>query len=700
MRTLTLAGITLAAFTLAGCFSDSASSGGDESDGGGGPVTPPAPAFKPIYAPLGGILPYPTDLYFNGSTDGTLNIPLLTANPTAAAMNTLDGFSTTAPITIRFSAAIDPASLNQGSVKVFEVVADPARNFATVGFQAPLLYGVDYTAGVAANVDTGGSTLRIDPLRPLNQKSAYLVVLTDAITDAAGTAAVPDSDYALIKSALPSCSSITNPSLNGICQLVGANVAIATNPALGPLATAPEDIVLTFSFSTQMISDTLAVVASEATARPTFVNPLVLGTTQELASPSLPGVANVQVGSITLPYYSDPTEPLTTQWIAREAPAVPSLDQESRLLTRYNPRPLQRAEVTVPMLVTVPNACEKPETGWPVVIYQHGITTNRTTLLAMADALAAPKPAPLPNVCFVAVAIDLPLHGVIDTANPLFASAQNPLYNSATITEQHFNLDVVDNTTGAPPPDGLIDPSGLQFINLQSLPTTRANAYQGVANLLNLAKSVGSLDLDADGTPDTDPTRVEFFGWSLGAMAGITFLGVSDDAYSATLAYPGGVVSELLIESASFAPVINGGLAAAGVPTGTTLYYDFLRSFQALVDAADPINYGAAAAAGHPVLMFEIVGSDSSLPDQTIPNSATERLIDVMGLPAITATTGPDPAGVSGIVRFNQGDHGTIASPAASPQATIEQQTELAAYTATQGSLILISDPSVIAPAP
>jgi len=699
MRILTLAAIAMVAFTTAGCFSDSASEGG-----GGGGTTPPPPAagtFSPLYAPLGGILPYPTDLFFNGSTDGTLNIPQLAANPTAAAMNTLDGYSTTAPITVRFSEQIDPASLHQGSVKMFEVVADPTRSFATTGFQAPLFYGVDYTAEIAPNIDAVGTTLRIDPLHPLNPKSAYLIVLTDAITSAAGTPAEPDSDFAAIKAALPSCSAITNPSLNGICQLVGATIAIATNPALGPLATAFEDIVLTFSFSTQSITDTLGVVAAEAMARPIFVNPFVLGTTQELLqNPNVPPVANVQVGTITLPSYSDPAAPLTTMWIAREPPAVPSLDQDSRLLTRYNPRPLQRAEVTVPMLVTVPNACAKPDTGWPVVIYQHGITTDRTTLLAMAHALAAPKPAPLPNVCFVAVAIDLPLHGVTNTTSPLFASPQNPLYNSADVTEPHFNLDVVDNMTRQPPPDGLIDPSGLQYINLPSLPTTRANGYQSVANLLNLAQSVGSLDLDADGTPDTDPTRVEFFGWSLGAMAGITFLGLSDDAYSATLAYPGGVVSDLLIESGSFAPVINGGLAAAGVPTGTTLYYDFLRSFQAIVDAADPINYAEAAAASHPILMFEIAGSDTSLPDQTIPNSATERLVTVMGLPSITTTTGPDPAGVSGIVRFNQGDHASIASPAASPQVTIEQQTELAAYTATQGSLILISDPTVIAPAP
>jgi hypothetical protein len=699
MRIVTFAAVALAAISAAGCFSESASDSGDGS--GGGPITPPPPtAFKPLYAPLGGILPYPTDLYFNGSMDGTLNLPLFSANPTAAAVNTLDGFSTTAPTTVRFSGAIDATSLNQGTVKVFEVVADPTLNLATVGFVAPLFYGVDYVADLAPNIDAGGSILRIRPLAPLNPKSAYLVVLTRGIKSATGEAAVPDSDYADILAALPSCTAITNPSLNGICQLVGANVAIASNAALGGLATAPADIALTFSFSTRSVSDTLAVVAAEATARPVFVNPVVLGTTQELLSPSLPGVANVQAGTITLPFYSDPTAPLTTSWIAREAPAVPGLDPESRFLTRYNPRPLQRAEVTVPMIVTVPNACAKPPTGWPVVIYQHGITTNRTTLLAMADALAAPKPAPLPDVCYLAVGIDLPLHGVTDSMSPLFASPMNPLYNSESVTEQHFNLDVVTNSTGQPPADGIIDPSGLQFINLQSLPTSQANLYQAVANLLNLAKSVGSIDLDADGTPDTDPTQVQFFGWSLGAMTGTNFLAFSNDAYSATLANPGGVITELLTESGSFAPVINGGLAAAGIPTGTTLYYDFLRNAQNVVDAGDPVNHAAMAAAMHPVLLFEVVGSASSPPDQTIPNSATERLVAEMGLPSITTTTGPDPAGVSGVVRFNAGDHASIASPAASPQVTVEMQRELAAYTATQGALILISDPTVIAPAP
>lgn len=692
MRTLSLAALTLAAITTQGCFSDSASSGG--GDDGGTPPPTPAPVFKPAFAPLGGILPYPTDLYFSGTTDLTLNIPLLTANPTAAAMNTLDGYSTNGSMTVRFNSAIDAASLNQATVKVFEVVADPTKSFATVGFKAPLFFGVDYTAEVAPNIDAGGTMLRIRPLKPLNAKSAYLVVLTDGLRSSGGTAATPDTDYKSIIAALPTCAAITNPTLNGICQLVGAHVAIASNAALGPLATAPQDIVLTFSFSTQSIDDTLQVVAAEAVSRPVFVNPLVLGTTKTLLNPALPGVANVQVGTITLPYYSSPTEPLTGLWISREAPLVPGLDPTSRFLTRYNPRPLERADLTVPMLVTVPNACAKPDTGWPVVIYQHGITTQRTTLLAVADALAAP------GACFVAVAIDHALHGVTDPTSGLFASPANPLYNSETITEPHFNLDVVNNATLQPPADGKIDPSGQHYINLPSLPTSRGNLMQSTANLLNLAKSIGAIDLNADGTPDTDPSRINFFGWSLGAMAGINFLALSDDAFAATLAYPGGVISQLLIDSPSFAPIVNGGLAAAGIPTGSTLYYDFIRSAQALVDPADPISHAAAAAERHPIHLMEIVGSDTSLPDQTIPNSATERLIGLMGLASITTTTGPDPAGLRGVVRFNQGDHGTIASPAASPAATVEQQRETAIFMASYGALIQITDPSVIAPAP
>jgi len=56
--------------------------------------------------------------------------------------------------------------------------------------------------------------------------------------------------------------------------------------------------------------------------------------------------------------------------------------------------------------------------------------------------------------------------------------------------ERTFDLDVVNNTTLAPGPDGLIDPSGASFINLTSLLTSRDNTRQGVADLITLARSL------------------------------------------------------------------------------------------------------------------------------------------------------------------------------------------------------------------
>src|SRR5262249_25556191 len=58
----------------------------------GGATPPPAnPATTALFQPLQGVLPYPTDLYFSGSTDGTLNIqPANALMPLQSGVNALD----------------------------------------------------------------------------------------------------------------------------------------------------------------------------------------------------------------------------------------------------------------------------------------------------------------------------------------------------------------------------------------------------------------------------------------------------------------------------------------------------------------------------------------------------------------------------------------------------------------------------------
>ena len=117
---------------------------------------------------------------------------------------------------------------------------------------------------------------------------------------------------------------------------------------------------------------------------------------------------------------------------------------------------------------------------------------NRTDMLAVADSFA--------DSGFMVVAIDLPLHGLTDPTSPLYASGANPLYSGLSLPgtgsiERTFDLDVLNNTTGAAGPDGQIDSSGANFINLASLLTTRDNLREGAADLITLTRSLPNLSL-------------------------------------------------------------------------------------------------------------------------------------------------------------------------------------------------------------
>ncbi len=731
----TIAALTAAVALLVGACSSGGygtvgppdTSSGNGSGGGTPPVNTTSTA---LFEPAAGVLPYPTDLYFAGSTDGTINIqPPNAAEPNQAAINALDGFSTTAVIRENFGGALDPSSFTASSVIIVPVVTDNHTK-ATIGVLGPpLTPGVDYTAALGTEAGVGPTVLEITPLHPLMPSTCikngaflgancttgtgYLVLLTRGIKDAQGHAAVPSADFTPCLTALgegdPTCPSITDATLNAICQLTGAQLQIAQ--AVG---VSPADIVLSFSFTTQSTLDTLELLSATTTAQTLDVHPIGI-TTADIPGLGLPGHADIYVGTLTIPYYSSKTAPLTDFW---HAPPFP-LDPTSTFVTRYNPLPAPTQTLQIPVLVTVPNATSAlgaapPAGGWPVLIFQHGITRNREDAFAVADSFG--------DSGFVVVAIDLPLHGITNQADPLYAAGANPAYAGLNLPatgsiERTFDLDVENNTTGAAGADGTIDPSGSHFINLTSLLTSRDNLREGVADLIALTRTLPSLNLGAAGT--VNPAAIHYLGHSLGAIEGGTFLAVMPSAEipTATLAMPGGGIANLLRESPTFAPQINAGLAAQGVMQGTTLYEQFFRDAQTAVDSGDPVNFIAQATALHPIHLIQVVGSASSPPDQVVPNSATQRLIvaSSYGPAALTripapAAPGPvqNPAGFRAFVNFVVGDHGSIIDPTASPAATQEMQVESITFTGQPifgvfpatppGTTILIANPTVIQP--
>lgn len=708
---LTLA-LALSSLFLAACSSSSNSSRAE-------PTPPPVPVASVLTArfdPATSTIPLPNNLLLSGTRDLTLNPPVANAanfgDPTVA-IGTLDGWSTVGPGSTSFSSPPAPSSIVPGqTVRMFEVTLSGPGGGVT-GVTRELTAPAEFVTAIAPS-DTSGRTLAVIPTTPLKQLTSYLVLMTNGIRDAAGTPATPDQTYFLAKRTSPLCvnGASTDPLLPAASACALEPLRQLTNSHLGAAVARgidPDAVVSSWVFTTQSITPVLQAVRSRVQPGATRLAP----TGQTTAVAGLPPIADIYIGTITLPYYLRTSTqpgyfngangqplpgPLAGFWRAAPNGYVPpfagQLDPTSTNITFANPFPVKQADVTVPVLMTVPNAASgrtKPAAGWPMVIYNHGITRNRTDALAVAATLAAQG--------FAVVSIDQPLHG-LPPSSPFYIE-NTPLGPLAQ--ERTFDVDYVNNSTGAAGPDGQIDASGTHTINLASLLTSRDNLRQAVADLFVLTASVPSMDIDANGAGDFDGSRISFVGQSLGAITGTSFLAIDPVVNVGLLSVPGGGIARLLDGSPTFGPRIRAGLAAAANLQPNTPDYDrFMGAAQQVVDSVDPINYGFASAQ-NAIVLHEVVGGGSVLPDQVIPNtvagaplSGTEPLIRVLGLPGVSNNTPSQPPGVRAAVRFIAGDHGSLLQPTASLAATVEMQTQMASFIGSGGQALLVNDRSVI----
>lgn len=647
---------------------------------------PAARGFTANYDLTRGVVPSANNLLFSGSLDGTLNIPIAPGDPAAAlkqTLNALDGFSTVAPFSTTFSTAIDPASLTPSTVRVFEATLTGIAG-AVTGITRELVFGAEFVAA-PSSVDPTGQTLAIVPLRPLKPKTSYLVALTDGIRSTDGRAALAADNYLTAKTVPHDLTGTPAGALEPVRRLVQAQEA-----ALAAFGMDPEPVVLSWTLTTQSVEDVLVRVRQLAEGS-AAIAPGPAATTG-IFVPTGPDAAFVYVGTLTSPYYlgvpsaEAPTAPLTRFW-------RPSVTTFGEHLTGLNAAvgPEKTADQTMPLLLTVPRSPKPADGKWPVVVFQHGITSNRASVLGIADTLALAG--------FATVSIDLPLHGL----QPGHALEMAGL-------ERTFYLDLANNDTGAPGPDGVADASGTHFINLSSLLTSRDNVRQGAADLFALIKALESADYDGGG-PDFDPSEVYFLGHALGGMVGTPFLALEPGARSAVLAMSGGGIAKLLDGSATFGPRLAAGLAANGLIKGTADYESFFAVAQAALDSADPLNYAGEAVAGRGVLFYKVLG-DLVIPNNVLPTNpvlapntvpsvlgGTEPLIRAMGLTQAGQTTPAEGLSASPLrawIGFTAGDHSSILSPAASLAVTQVMQSAAATFLATDGGRIVIVDESVV----
>ncbi|MED5390118.1 MAG: hypothetical protein VX793_14765, partial [Pseudomonadota bacterium] len=421
------------------------------------------------------------------------------------------------------------------------------------------------------------NVLRVIPQEPLKAKTKYLVFVTNGVLDSMGDPITPSTSYHTLGETTPAVTPALQPVRNAIAgwETIASGVLQIISGGALSAEQAKDSLAISYTFTTTdpqaplvaMGAPRAALVQAQVgmgvdlgtavtnagnleaggllstpKARDNGMSALTATDLNVLSGGALPaGVGSLYTGYIKLPYYL--STPATTtsasytqdSWVADQVlgsqlgAGLPPSDVDGSYNVTYRyPFAAQRSVESVPLQVTLPEPDHVPSSpvfggvdcqtarpsGYPVVIYIHGITSDRASVVALAHSLA--------SVCVATVAVDLPLHGI--TADSPFAAlgADNvaALYGDNAPSERHFG-----------DPAG----SGGQFINLAVLNNTRDNMRQSVMDLLNLNASLDSISttLGNAGLGTLDTSDVKAVGASLGGIVGTVYATVNQLAIGA-----------------------------------------------------------------------------------------------------------------------------------------------------------------------
>ncbi|WP_028835838.1 MULTISPECIES: VolA/Pla-1 family phospholipase [unclassified Pseudoalteromonas] len=697
----------------------------------------------------------------------------------------LDETSAASPGSVRIFEVIMGASLTDA-----ECSQAPAG--AACKLVGELTFGVDFVT------QGSGDAVAIIPLKPFKAGSSYINVLTTGLKDSEGRSIEPSSTYATVKQEAPLVTPsqlALQGAVNSYENVVvsSGNItkddiiysAAMTMQSAGPVLGTIKKVL-----AASLTEPTIPTPALQIPTQP-MANVQQAFAIQGVTVPDVFQVAQYQKGSIQLPMYlgtptgkeiSDlndtywqgmcdsavailgykaqageafPTDPISTNDAMCAALSDGQLRDlgldSTKHLTKYNSLPKMQSMENVPVQITKPilpvvNAyrtglglepfAAMPENGWPVVIMQHGITTQKESMLTLTAQLSLQG--------FATVAIDHPRHG-----------------------ERGIDVDV-DGTDDFNATSGSV----LSYMNLSSLLVARDSLRQSSADLLGLR-----LGLNFSGDSSLNSRDVSYIGHSLGSIVAPAFIAQANSPLAdqvdplfkvnaVALASGGGGIASFLLESAAFGPFIQGSvLSQAGTAEadefnaflnagalsncGALLpdMQDFLScgfnefaasltmageadklanikgvmtqfvfAAQTALDSGDPTNYAATVKALEtPVYMNVVVGdgTDSNKPDQVIPPmtannpiAGTLPLANFMGLETVSTSQAPTEMGASYLVKFNTGHHGSVLTPAqderqsstaaGSAAANAEMQLQIATYLASRGRLLSVSDTDIV----
>jgi Pla-1/cef family extracellular lipase len=590
-----------------------------------------------VFDPAMGIdgLSVPNDLIFQGSVDGTLEIPV--ADPTNGsdpfvAASALDGWATAQPFVLGIDfpegSSLDPSSvLNSSSVRVFEAImggdatdADctPVPRGAACKIVKELVFSEDFIT------QASGNDVVFVPLKPLKGKTTYLFAMTNSLQDTAGNPVAGSTTYELMRqdaATLP----LGDDGQRGLQAVINSY-----EDAVISAGVEDDSIIYTMAMTTQSTTDVLFTLKSlmannlQQGIYPSIgmadtglsVADVLAGQIPAEAVP-LYSAANYMRGSITLPYYlgvpsaENPLAPTNTWWtglcdsgamlagLAAQNPAAIPADPISetdgmcmaisaasglaapglrdlgidteRNLTKYNPVPKQTAAMPLDVQMTTPDLAWVNPVRASFGMEPIVEPADGWPVVIMQHGITSTKEAMLLAT------------GMLSINGFATAAIDYPLHGSRGFDLTGNGIDDINASTV----------STLHYVNLASMLTMRDNTRQSAFDIFGLRLGLNFFGgVDAMGSPiNINSSKVHFLGHSLGAIYGINALALANtplapsvDALtkitSNVLAMPGLMLANFGMSSPAFSTLAKSNLTYSSSP-----------DFKAFVDAQYPAGY-------------------------------------------------------------------------------------------------------------
>jgi hypothetical protein len=444
----------------------------------------------------------------------------------------------------------------------------------------------------------------------LAEATSYLVVVDNSVRDTEGRAITAMPAGHLLK--------IHSPVYDGAASLVGGvdppdahKIEVSRTQIQGVLDQLGRDHILAaWPFTTMAVAQPLAEARKSAERLGTSPDPANIEQLSTgdavldfpLGIASLGNVDHVVYGTIQSPYF---------------------LDTQTRALRTDGGHVVEDVAFTL----SIP---KDPKPGpMPVVIFGHGLVTERRFVLAVANALAAKG--------FAAISIDFPFHGKrtycatggpISVVNPTTGEVQslNPCQSGSTCNKEGRCVDSngQGNNLAKFPIIDLPVASGAVFNEVDHIASSKDHFWQALVDLGSLERSLRSGAWEPLLGRPVDTSKILYTGQSLGGIMGAIFLGTSPEVPRAVLNVPGADLIRMFDASPFFNPQMDALFTREHVDRDSFEGRRLLAVAGWIMDAVDPQHLGPITGARD--LMIQMATLDF-----IIPNSSTKELQDVTG---------------------------------------------------------------------